>query len=219
MTGLFCRRKSVIKPLTITPEVNRGGYFANTRRQTVRWQWREVYFSRPLKFNGSHSIKTGFELFKSRVKGTLNYSSIYIRRSDNTLAQRIDFQRGLPLGYAYQETAGFVQDRWTINPKVTLDFGFRFDRDGVTRRNNFSPRFSVLYSPAKNGRTIIRGGIGVFYDRTSGVGGITSEKIGEVTREEISNVSPNFRQIPTQNFGQFYNSLGTAVKAKFDIEF
>lgn len=180
------------QPFTITPEVNRGGYFADTRRRTSRWQWREVYFSRPLKFKGQHSIKTGFELFSSRVAGTLNYSSIFIRRTDNTLAQRIDFQRGLPLGYAYQETAGFVQDRWTINPKVTLDFGFRFDRDGVTRRNNFSPRFSVLYSPAKNGRTIIRGGIGVFYDRSSGVGGITTEEISD----EISNVSPNFLQIP-----------------------
>ena len=145
-----------------------------------------------MTFNGQHSIKTGFELFSSQVKGTLNYSSIFIRRSDNTLAQRIDFQPGLPLGYSYQEIAGFVQDRWAINPKVTLDFGFRFDREGVTGHNNFSPRFSVLYSPAKNGRTVIRGGIGIFYDRSSGVSGATEQEI----TDEISNVSPNFMQIP-----------------------
>ncbi|MDQ3062263.1 MAG: TonB-dependent receptor [Acidobacteriota bacterium] len=194
------------QPFTITPEVNRGGYFADTRRQTSRWQWREVYFSRPLKFNGQHSIKTGFELFSSRVKGTLNYKPIFIRRRDETLAQRIDFQPGLPLGYSYQEIAAFVQDRWAINPKVTLDFGFRFDRDGVTGRNNISPRFSVLYSPAKNGRTVIRGGIGIFYDRSSGVSGVTEQEISD----EISNVSPNFMQIPIRVVTN-YAANGTTI--------
>ena len=182
------------RPFEITPEVNRGGYFADTRRQTSRWQWREVYYPRPLKFYGSHSIKTGVEIFNSRVRAALNYSPVFIRRVDNTLAQRIDFQSSLPLRYSYQETAAFVQDRWTVNPKLTLDYGFRFDRDGITGRNNFSPRFSVLYSPAKSGRTIIRGGIGIFYDRTSGVGGSTEQEISD----EISNISPNFMLIPVR---------------------
>ncbi len=182
------------QPFTVTPEVNRGGYFADTRRQTSRVQWREVYYWKPLNFGGSHSIKTGFELFISRVKGVLNYSPIFIRRQDETLAQRIDFQSGLPLRYSYQETSAFVQDRWTLNPKLTLDYGFRFDRDGITGRNNFSPRFSVLYSPAKNGRTVVRGGIGIFYDRTSGVGASTEQEISD----EISNLSPNFMLIPVR---------------------
>lgn len=194
------------QPFSITPEVNRGGYFADTRRQTSRLQWREVYYARPLNFGGSHSIKTGFELFVSRVRGVLNYSPISIRRLDGTLAQRINFQSGLPLRYSYQETAAFIQDRWTINPKLTLDYGFRFDRDGITGRNNFSPRFSVLYSPAKNGRTIIRGGIGVFYDRTSGVGGTTEQE----TSEGISNISPNFMLIPIRTVTNFAAN-GTTV--------
>jgi hypothetical protein len=187
------------QPFTIAPEANRGGYFADTRRQTSRWQWREVYYPRPLKFYGSHSIKTGVEIFNSRVRAALNYSPIFIRRLDETLAQQIDFQSDLPLRYSYQETAAFVQDRWTVNPKLTLDYGFRFDRDGITGRNNFSPRFSVLYSPAKSGRTIIRGGIGIFYDRTSGVGGSTEQEISE----GISNISPNFMLIPVRSVTNF----------------
>ena len=59
------------QPFTIAPEVNRGGYFADSRRKTSRWQWREVYFARPLSFHGSHSIKTGFELFSSRATASL----------------------------------------------------------------------------------------------------------------------------------------------------
>ena len=191
------------EPFTITPDVNRGGYFADTRRQTSRLQVREVYYTRPLKFIGSHSIKTGFEFFRSRVKGVLNYSPIAIRRLDGTLAQRIDFEPGLPLGYSYGEIAAFAQDRWTINPKFTLDYGFRYDGDGVTSRNNFSPRVAVLYSPTKTGRTVIRAGIGVFYDRTSGVGGETEEE------EDV--VSSNFLQIPSRRVTNFAANGATIV--------
>ncbi len=49
---------------------------------------------------------------------------------------------------------------------MTIDAGLRFDRDGIARRSNFAPRLSFLYLPLKNGRTIIRGGAGLFYDRT-----------------------------------------------------
>ena len=194
-------------PFEITPEINRGGYFADTRRRTSRWQWREVYYTRPLNFKGSHSIKVGFEFFSSRVKGVLKYNPIFIRRLDETLAQRIDFQGGLPLGHSYKEIAGFVQDRWTLNPKVTLDFGFRFDRDGVTARSNLSPRFSVLYSPAKNGRTVVRGGIGIFYDRSSGLIGTTDEEISENTE----NTLPNFMQIPVRLVTNFATDGQTII--------
>ena len=197
-------------PFTITPEVNRGGYFADTRRQTSRLQLREVYFWRPLSFSGSHSIKTGFEFFNSRVKGVLNYSPIFIRRLDGTLAQQIDFQGGLPLRYSYPETAAFAQDRWTINPKVTLDVGFRFDRDGLTDRNNFSPRLSVLYSPAKNGRTIIRGGIGIFYDRSSGLSGVTEKEASD----EQSTIFSNFLQVPVRRVTNYAANGTTLVEAQ-----
>ena len=32
--------------------------------------------------------------------------------------------------------------------------------------NNLAPRFGFAYAPTKRGRTVIRGGAGVFYDRT-----------------------------------------------------
>ncbi len=179
-------------PFTITPEVNLGGYFADTRRKTARWQLREVYYWRPVNIAGQHSLKTGFELFSTRVSGNLNYSPISIRRLDGTLAQRINFEPRTPLRLSYREMAGFVQDRWTISPKIIVDLGLRFDNDGVTSRNNLSPRLSFLYSPAKNGRTIFRGGIGIFYDRSSGIGGVSENEIGD----ETVSFTPNLMQIP-----------------------
>ncbi|MEP6850963.1 MAG: TonB-dependent receptor [Acidobacteriota bacterium] len=197
--------KSTI-PFAIAPEANSGGYFADTRRQTSRWQWREVYYAEPFKLRGSHSIKTGFELFRTDISGRLDYSPISIRRLDGSLAQRIDFLPGKPLAFSYNEMDAFVQDRWTVNTKLTFDAGFRYDRDGVTGRNDISPRISFLYSPAKNGRTVIRGGIGIFYDRTSGLGGTTEQD----EREAPDSYLPNFAQIPVRVVTD-YGTDGTTV--------
>ncbi len=154
-------------PFTVATETNAGGYFADTRRQTSRLQFREVYFSRPLKFYGEHSLKTGIEFNRNRAGGNFRFSPISIRRMNGTLAQRVDFVNPLSrVQIGYNEFAVFAQDRFVVSPKLTLEYGVRFDRDSIARRNNVAPRFSFLLAPIKNQRTIFRGGIGIFYDKT-----------------------------------------------------
>ena len=155
------------QPFIIAPETNAGGYFADTRRQTSRLQWREIYFSRPMKFYGEHSIKTGFEYNRNRVGGNFRFSPISIRRLNGRLAEKIDFVNPTSrVALGYNEFSVFLQDRLVVNPKLTLEYGIRFDRDSIARRNNVAPRFSFLFAPLKNQRTILRGGIGIFYDKT-----------------------------------------------------
>ena len=193
-------------PFTVAPETDGGGYFADTRRRTKRIQWQETYYSRPLKLRGEHSIKAGFEFDRTSLGGQLRYHSIFIRRLNNTLARRIDFTNSAPLNYKYNEAAVFVQDRWVLNQKLTLDYGLRFDRDGVTKNNNFAPRFSFLYLPLKNQRTIIRGGIGIFYDRSLSTGGLFNDE----TAEELNNSAAEPDQIPERTVTDFAAN-GTTV--------
>lgn len=154
-------------PFVVAPDADAGGYFADTRRQTSRLQLREVYFSRPLKFYGEHSIKTGFEFNRTKVGGNFRFSPIFIRRFNGTLAQQIGFVNPASrVRIGYTEFAVFAQDRFVVNPKLTLEYGIRYDRDSIARRHNFAPRFSFLFAPFKNQRTILRGGAGIFYDKT-----------------------------------------------------
>lgn len=197
------------QPFTIAPETNSGGYFADTRRQTRRLQWQETYYSRPLKFYGEHSVKTGFEFDRTRIAGQLHYNSIFIRRFDNTLAQRVDFTNAAPLDYKYNEAAAFAQDRWVLSPQLTFDFGLRFDSDGVTKRSNFSPRFSFLFLPLKNERTIVRGGIGIFYDRSLSAGGY----FGGETTDDLPNQVAEFEQVPERIVTNFGADGTTAINA------
>jgi hypothetical protein len=154
------------KPLTILPDGNDGSYFADTRRSARRFQWQEQYFARTLTLAGQHSIKLGGELDYTKLSGSFNFRPIIIRRRDQTISQRIDFAGPTFIDRPLTELSAFAQDRWAINRSVTIDAGVRFDRNSISDHNDFSPRFSILYLPFKDDRTVVRGGIGLFYDRS-----------------------------------------------------
>ena len=154
------------KPLTILPDGNAGSYFADTRRSAHRVQWQEQYFARTLTLAGQHSLKLGGEVDYTKLSASFNFRSIVIRRSDQTISQRIDFARPTFIDRPLTELSAFAQDRWAINRSVTIDAGLRFDRNSISNHTDLSPRLSILYLPFKDDRTVVRGGIGLFYDRS-----------------------------------------------------
>jgi hypothetical protein len=70
------------------------------------------------------------------------------------------------LNHSY--TGFFMQDQWKIHPKLTLNYGLRWDfESGLEQVVNhdyrgFQPRVGFAYSPTK--RTVIRSGYGIFDD-------------------------------------------------------
>jgi hypothetical protein len=61
----------------------------------------------------------------------------------------------------------FVQDEIRISPRLSASLGLRYDWQNYFHDdNNVGPRGSFAFAPHADGRTVIRGGVGVFYDRT-----------------------------------------------------
>jgi hypothetical protein len=60
----------------------------------------------------------------------------------------------------------FVQDEWRLKANLTLSYGLRYENETIIRdRNNFGPRLALAYDPFKTGKTVIRLGAGIFYNR------------------------------------------------------
>ncbi len=210
-------------PFNVAPETNYGSYFADTRRKTIRLQLREVYFSRPLKFYGGHSFKVGVEYNRNNVSGLFNFDPIFIRRIDNTLAQKVNFiNPASRVQTKYNEFAFFAQDRFVVNKKLTLDYGIRYDRDSIAKNNNFAPRFSFLFTPFKNQKTIFRGGVGIFYDKTLASAGYFAD-INAVQFPEriVTNFAANGTTTtapPTRFFNQIAGDLKNPRSVRYNFQ-
>jgi len=75
------------------------------------------------------------------------------------------FSRNINHGY----WGVFAQDQWKLSPKLTLNYGLRWDYEtGLSAfvsndYNEFQPRIGIAYAP--NSSTVIRAGFGIFFDR------------------------------------------------------
>lgn len=61
----------------------------------------------------------------------------------------------------------YLQDTWKVANNFTLNYGLRYSQNrepfGLHRdKNDFQPRAAFSYDPLSNGKTVIRGGAGIF---------------------------------------------------------
>jgi outer membrane receptor protein involved in Fe transport len=85
------------------------------------------------------------------------------------------FDPSLKDSYQYKLNHGyygfFAQDQWRVTPKLTLNYGLRYDFEtGLSKQiDNYwgavQPRVGIAYSP--DSKTVIRAGFGLFFDRNN----------------------------------------------------
>ncbi|HTU46179.1 MAG TPA: TonB-dependent receptor [Bryobacteraceae bacterium] len=60
----------------------------------------------------------------------------------------------------------FVQDDYRIRRDLTINLGLRYEQQTFTdSRNDFAPRVGFAYNWLGNGKTVIRGGFGIYYSQ------------------------------------------------------
>lgn len=81
----------------------------------------------------------------------------------------VQFQQTLGrqlIRYGQTALSAFAQDNWRVASRVTLNLGLRYEAQTLTdERNNFAPRLGFAWDVRGDGRTVVRGGGGVFYDQ------------------------------------------------------
>ncbi len=131
-------------PYRIAPDRNFGGWFDRQHRESRRYEWLEVYHFAPRRWRGSHAFKTGLNFSHTTFRGSDISRPVNVVRADGTTSQLIEFVGDSALRGAQNEYSAFVQDKWTLNGRVTFDLGLRFDCDQIGTKNNFAPRFGFV---------------------------------------------------------------------------
>jgi hypothetical protein len=102
---------------------------------------------------------------------------------------------GISLG---QFDAGFfARDDWRLRSNLTLSLGFRYEiQTNISDRGDIAPRLGLAWAPrssqAKPGKTVIRAGFGMFYDRFSLTNVLTAERFDGIHQQQFVVTNPLF---------------------------
>jgi hypothetical protein len=151
--------------MILAPEQNTGGYFNSQRRNSRRYEALAEYSVTPSALGASHLLKVGVGVSHDAFDGDTESRPVVIVRADGSRAQEIDFLERADLSRDKTDVLAFAQDAWNVNGRLTLDYGIRYDRDTVASTHHVAPRLGFSFVPTAGGRTVVRGGAGLFYDK------------------------------------------------------
>jgi len=149
--------------MVLTPTGNLGNYFSQESRRANRFEWIEEWTPRTFHFAGQHTFKFGSVLGHSENVGHFYARPVLIDDAGGQLLQQITFSGTGAFDLADTEPAVFAQDHWTLNSHLAIDAGLRLEAQTITSTTRAAPRTGFAWTPDV-GKTVVRGGIGVFYD-------------------------------------------------------
>ena len=146
-------------------ETAEGGYYNRQRRQTYRTEWQETYQFGVNDFFGRHRLKAGLNFAHSNYDARVLLLPATITGVGDVALERINFGPASRFGIHQNETALFLADKWQTRQRLSLDLGLRLDRDSLTSSTNVAPRAGFALMLTHDAKTLLKGGVGLFYDR------------------------------------------------------
>jgi len=149
-----------------------GGAQADFRRTEYHFDGADIvsYAS------GKHAWNFGIDVPDISRRG---YDDFTNSAGSYTFGSLAAYQASLPSTYVLQRGVGhliflekvlgaFIEDNIRIKSNLSVSLGMRYYWQNYfyDAPHNFAPRVAFAYAPSKNSKTVVRGGAGLFYDRT-----------------------------------------------------
>ena len=144
---------------------------------------------------GDHNLRFGvqYEYVTAEVDVHGNLNGTFVFRGNDpfdpadprTYPERLNIRVPGPsiLSMKAHHLGVFTQDKWKVGRRLTLSLGLRYDLEVIpfreednprfpdpsdypVDRNNLAPRVGFAFDPRGDGRMVVRGGYGRFFDRT-----------------------------------------------------
>jgi len=149
-----------------------GGAQADARRTEYHFDGTDIV----TYTKGKHEIKFGvdipdisrraFDDFTNRA-GTYSFANLNAYTAARPFSYVVQRGQG-HVTFLETTVAGIFEDHVRVKPNLSVAFGVRYYWQNYFHDipYNFGPRFSFAYAPKAQGRIVIRGGAGMFFDRT-----------------------------------------------------
>jgi len=204
-------------PMTLLPDTTNGNFFNQQHRDTKALQIISSLSGTRTALGGLHLWKVGVDVMQTDYVGSSASRTVLVDRADGTLARRLDYQPLTTQLVESTDAAMFAQDRYQPNPRWYLEFGGRIDRDGVVERFHVTPRIGTAVLLNESGSATLRGGFGLFYERTpSTAGAFTQFESAVDTRYAADGVTPIARPL---RYTHVTGDLDTPRSRSWDVAY
>jgi len=154
-----------VEDMLITPQGWGGNFFNSWTRRSNQLEALPKFELSRKHWHGSHDLKVGADVVHRSYTGTSQSRPIRLLREDGSLAELIDFQGPNSLYGNDTEISEFAQDHWVLTDHLAVDSGIRLSSQSDGRSAALAPRAGLAYSLGRGDKTVLRTGVGVFYDR------------------------------------------------------
>jgi hypothetical protein len=140
-----------------------------------------------LKFGARYNYTELVRVSQINMNGTFRFNTdlVFDPANPRTYPERLSIRQGEFEEFIKNHTVElYAQDKWTMGGRTTLSIGLRYDlefipidethnplfaegnQDYPVDWNNLAPRIGITHSLDGVGRSVLRGGYGIFYNRT-----------------------------------------------------
>ncbi len=152
--------------MLVTPTGIGGNYFNSWTRSAQQDEGQAILSLPGKQWLGTHELSFGSDTIYRHFNGITQSHPVLLLRNDGTPAERIDFTGAGNLAAGDTEFSGFGQDHWIMNNRLALTLGLRYSGQTNGEAATLAPRLGLVYALDQSAKTVLRGGIGVFHDRT-----------------------------------------------------